>query len=194
MRADRFTALIDANVLAGALTRNLVLSLAEEGFYRARWSVDLLDETERAIAKITAGRVQDPDGMAAAQRRRIEAAFPEAVVEGFEPLIAGLELPYPNDHHVLAAAIRTGAALIVTDNAKDFPAEALDTFDIQQISTDDFIADIIDLDAVGLVSALRRMRQRFGNPQIDAPDLVRRIEAAGLTRTADLLLEELPNL
>lgn len=36
--ADRFTVLIDACCLAGALRRNMLLSLAEAGFYRARWS------------------------------------------------------------------------------------------------------------------------------------------------------------
>ena len=37
-RADRFTAVLDANanVIAGALPRNILLSLAEAGFYRPR--------------------------------------------------------------------------------------------------------------------------------------------------------------
>lgn len=36
--ADRFTALIDANVLACAMRRNIILSLAEAGFFRPRCS------------------------------------------------------------------------------------------------------------------------------------------------------------
>ena len=194
MRADRFTALVDANVLAGALTRNMILSLAEDGFFRARWSAEILDETERAIAKMVMGRVPDAVAHASEQRRRIERAFPDAEVEGYEPLVAGLTLPDENDRHVLAAAIRTAAAIIVTDNAKDFPDRVLASFDIQRIGTDDFIADVIDLDPVGSVAALRRMRQRFQRPEIDADHLVRRVEAIGLTRTANLLLGELPNL
>lgn len=34
--ADRFTALIDACVLGGALRRNMILSLAEAGLFRPR--------------------------------------------------------------------------------------------------------------------------------------------------------------
>ena len=194
MRADRFTALVDANVLAGALTRNMILSLAEDGFLRVRWSAEILDETERAIARMVAGRVPDAPAHASEQRRRIERAFPDAKVEGYEPLVAGLTLPDENDKYVLAAAIRTAAAIIVTDNARDFPDDALAPFDIQRIGTDDFVADVIDLDPVGSVAALRRMRQRFRRPEIDAEHLVRRVEAIGLTRTANLLLGELPNL
>ena len=51
--ADCFTALIDANVLACAMRRNIILSLAEAGFFRPRWSDRIMDETANAIAKIT---------------------------------------------------------------------------------------------------------------------------------------------
>lgn len=53
--ADRLTALIDANVLACAMRRNIILSLAEAGFFRPRWSDRIMDETACAIAKITKG-------------------------------------------------------------------------------------------------------------------------------------------
>lgn len=52
MFANRYTALIDACVLARVLPRNLLLSLAEAGFFRVRWSGPVLDETGRAIAKL----------------------------------------------------------------------------------------------------------------------------------------------
>ena len=41
---------------------------------------------------------------------------------GYEDLIPGLQLPDPNDRHVLAAAIRGHADVIVTMNLRDFPA------------------------------------------------------------------------
>jgi hypothetical protein len=46
--ANRFTALVDACVLAGALKRNLVLTRAEADLFHIRWSDRILDETEAA--------------------------------------------------------------------------------------------------------------------------------------------------
>lgn len=87
--ADRFTALIDACVLGGALRRNLLLSLADAGLFRPRWSVRILDETQKAISKITNGQT---DG--SHQREAIEAAFPEAIVTGFAGLGNRVETPF----------------------------------------------------------------------------------------------------
>lgn len=55
-------------------------------------------------------------------------AFPVALVRNYEPLIETLELPDEKDRHVLAAAIKTNANVIVTNNLKDFPDEYLSTF------------------------------------------------------------------
>lgn len=52
MFANRYTALVDASSLAGALRRNLLLTLAEAEFFRVRWSRDIMDETQAAIEKI----------------------------------------------------------------------------------------------------------------------------------------------
>lgn len=52
MFANRYTAFIDACTLASALKRNLLLTLAEAEFFRVRWSVRVMDETQRAIATI----------------------------------------------------------------------------------------------------------------------------------------------
>jgi predicted nucleic acid-binding protein len=56
-------------------------------------------------------------------------AIRDVLVENYEDLIDGLSLPDPDDRHVLAAAIRSDAQVIVTWNMKDFPAEKL-TLDV----------------------------------------------------------------
>jgi predicted nucleic acid-binding protein len=183
MRADRFTALIDATVLGGALKRNIILTLAEAGFYRPRWSAQILDEVEKAIAKMIGNAAK-----AKVQRERIEAALPEASVSGFDDLIAGLKLPDPNDRHVLAAAIETHASVIITDNLKDFPADALAIHNVSPLSPDVFTADVIDLDLPTAIEALMRMRTRLAKPAPPADELILRIETVGMPQTASLLL------
>jgi predicted nucleic acid-binding protein len=184
-QADRFTVVLDTNVLVGALTRNMLLSLAEDGLFRARWSQTTLhQEFERTFVKLYG----DAD-IAARQRRNIETAFPEGLVREDTGLMSGLMLPDPDDRHVLAAAIQTKAALIVTQNLKDFPPESLKPHEIEALSTDDFLADCIDLAGIEAVAAFRRMRKRFRNPQIDAEALILRIEQLGLSQTANLLGE-----
>lgn len=182
--ADRFTALIDANVLACGTRRNIILSLAEAGFFRPRWSDRILDETVGAIAKITKGGANTIK-----QRSAMERAFPEASVTGYSGLEAGLELPDPDDRHVLAAAIATSAQVIVTENLKDFPSEHLAPFDIDAISADEFISDAIELDPLAAVAAMRKMRERFKNPEMDAEALLQLIKARKLFQTAETLYQ-----
>jgi hypothetical protein len=53
----------------------------------------------------------------------------DAFVTGYEDLIPGLQLPDPDDRHVLAAAIRGHADVIVTKNLRDFPSDTIGSFD-----------------------------------------------------------------
>jgi hypothetical protein len=83
--ANRFTAFVDACTLASVLRRNLLLSLAEAEFFRVRWSAKVLDETERAIEKIAAGRgLADSAERAKRAREAMEVAFEEALVADYD--------------------------------------------------------------------------------------------------------------
>ena len=48
-----------------------------------------------------------------------------------EMQMPALNLPDPNDRHVLAATVSGGASIIVTNNTKHFPAETLEEFEIE---------------------------------------------------------------
>lgn len=73
-------------------------------------------------------------------RRRLatmRAAFPTALVTDHQDLIPVMT-KHLKDRHVLACAVRAGAALIVTANLRDFPADALDPYDMQAVHPDNF--------------------------------------------------------
>jgi len=119
---------IDANILASALKRHLVLSLAEAGLIHPRWSDHVLFETGHAHARIVASEAgRDGAGEAARIVTALEAAFPEAMVPLEAAANVRLEsrLPDPDDAHVIQAAAAGKAAFILTENMKDFPRKAL---------------------------------------------------------------------
>jgi predicted nucleic acid-binding protein len=187
--ANRFTALVDACSLVGSLHRNLLLSLAEAAFFRVRWSAPILAETERAIASILAKKgLSDAAERAVRARQAMERAFEEAMVEGFEPFLCTCNgLPDVDDAHVLAAALKTRASTIVTENLRHFPDSLLAQFDLEARTSDAFLADTIELDPGRAVAAIRRMRMRLRQPKKTPAALLLDMEAAGLVETVSVL-------
>jgi predicted nucleic acid-binding protein len=196
MFANRFTVLVDACSLFSPLTRNLLLSLAEAEFFRLRWSTEILGEVERAIARSYAKLGVDDGAVRAARARSaMERAFAEATVTGYEELLSSFgALPDPNDAHVIAAALKTRASVIVTENLRHFPAPILKPLDLETKRADEFIADTIDLDIGRAVPVIRKMRERFKRPEKNAQALLLDMEASGLTHTVDSLRAHLLSL
>jgi hypothetical protein len=187
--ANRYTALIDACSLAGALKRNLLLTLAEAGFYRVRWSQAVINETQSAILDILQKReIADAESRSKAAIEVMMDAFDDAMVDDYDDFLCVADgLPDKNDAHVLAAALKTRAHVIVTDNLKHFPAAVLLPLNIQARTTDEFTADTITLDPGKAVGAIRVMRQRLNRPGKSAADLFIDMEASGLVLTVDAL-------
>jgi predicted nucleic acid-binding protein len=187
--ANRFTALIDACTLADTLRRNLLLTLAEEEFFRVRWSQPILDETRAAVHKMLLSKAAiDAEVKSARAILHMERAFEDAIVVDFDGYLPSCNgLPDPDDAHVVAAALKTQAALIVTENLKDFPAAILETLNLEAKSADAFIADTIALETGRAVQAIQRMRLRFKKPELSADQLLLEMEARGLTETVDVL-------
>lgn len=189
MFANRFTAFIDACALAGALKRNLLLSLAEAEFFRIRWSEKVLEETQLAISGILSAKgVGDHDERSKRARAFMERAFADAMVTDYARFEAAcVGLPDDNDIHVLAAALKTQASVIVTDNIRHFPDAILAPLNIEARTTDAFLANTISLDTGKSVAAVRQMRERLQNPEKSAATILLDMEAAGLVEAADAL-------
>lgn len=116
-------------------------------------------------------------------------AIRQVLVIGYEPLIDVLTLPHPDDRHVLAAAIRARAQLIVINNLRDFPDEVLTSWDVEAVSADSFVRAQIDLDRDLVYAAVTRIADSWRHPAGSPSDVVARLERDGLAETAAALRE-----
>jgi hypothetical protein len=96
-----FTAIYDACVLYPASLRDFLLRLAMTELFRARWTDHIHGEWMRSVLNnrkdLTAGQLERT-------RQLMDQAVPDCLVTDYEDLIDSLELPDPDDRHVLAAA------------------------------------------------------------------------------------------
>lgn len=110
-------------------------------------------------------------------------AIADCMVDGFEELIAGLDLPDPDDRHVLGAAIRAGAQTIVTFNLRDFPADRLASYGVQAQHPDDFVFDLLDLAPGAVISAVNAQLASLKKPPQTMAQLLDTPRAQGLGQT-----------
>lgn len=102
-------------------------------------------------------------------------------------MIESLSLPDPDDRHVLAAAIRADADVIVTFNLKDFPASVLAGYNIEAQHPDDFLLSLFDADPGPVCISVKRQREGLLNPPKTTEDLLATLESQGLLQTVSRL-------
>jgi len=184
MKHSPYPVMLDACVLYPARLRDLLMHLGIAGLYQPKWSHHIHEEWCRNLLQ---NRI---DIAPASLERTVELmniALPDANVTGYESLIAGLELPDEDDRHVLAAAIRAKAEIIVTLNHKDFPQAVLNTFDIEALHPDDFISDLFDLNHALALEAVRRQRQSLRHPPLTVDEFLAMLLKQGLPMTVKAL-------
>ncbi len=175
----KLTAVLDANVLYPAPMRDLLLRLASAELFNPYWTEQIHDEWMNAVLR------DRPDISVEKLRRTrqlMDTHFPGAIVEGHQPLIERLELPDPHDRHVLAAAIRSGAGVIVTMNLKHFPGPVLEKLNVRAQHSDDFVCQLIELDAAAVESAVRRQRADLKNPVVSVGNFLETLSQQGLKK------------
>jgi len=178
----RFTCVLDTNVIYPIETRDLLFWFAFFELFTPKWSNHIFDEWEKVM------RDKGVDEKEIKRRTdRANQAFPDASVTNYEPLIETLELPDSKDRHVMAAAIKTNANIIVTNNLKDFPEDYLSRFGLSAKSADDFITDIIDLNHDKAVKAFKKLVLNRRNPDLDEYEVLDILRKNGLKESADYL-------
>lgn len=181
-----FVVLYDACVLYPAPLRDLLMRTAASGIVQAKWSEQILDECFRNVLK------DRPDLNPASLSRTRElmcTAIADCLVTNYEGLIEGLDLPDPDDRHVLAAAIHASAQVIVTFNLKDFPASALEVYSIEAKHPDDFVLESIDISPGGMVQVVIQQASALRSPPRTIHDLLDTLRNQGIPRSVARLRE-----
>ncbi|MCB9609921.1 MAG: PIN domain-containing protein [Polyangiaceae bacterium] len=181
-----FTVVYDANVLFPAPLRDLLIRVALTGVIRARWTDQILDECFR---NVLARRPELDEARLQRTRELMNRAVRDVLVTGYESLVEGLALPDPDDRHVLAAAIRCGAQVIVTFNLRDFPAAALEPYGIEAKHPDAFLLDTLDLAPAAVGAAVVDQARALRNPPTPLVDLLETLSGCGLPRSIGRLKE-----
>lgn len=182
----RFKCVLDTNVIYPIEIRDLLFWFAYYDLYTPKWSEHIFDEWKSVMMKKGIPEIE--------ANKRIEKAnlaFPDALVQNYIPLTEGLNLPDPKDRHVLAAAIKSNANLIVTNNLKDFPQEYLAKFVISAKSADDFLTDIIDLNTDKAIKAFKEMVLNRRNPDLNELQVLGILRKLGLNETANYIHSQL---
>ena len=161
-----FPAFFDTNVLYGALLNDFILELADRGLFRPLWSKDVLFELAKNLVK--------HDGT-------MERYFADATVTGYDHLVASMTND-EKDRHVLAAAVRGGAEVLVTFNTKHFPAEAVEPFDLEVVHPDDFLLDQLDLYHAATLRALVELVEGYDSPAMAVDDFLLALTRAGVPK------------
>lgn len=181
---SHYIALLDANILYRAPIRDIFLQLAVQDLFRAKWTADIQREWIDALLR------KKPD----LQRDRLErtrdlmdSEIRDALITGYESLIDALNLPDPDDRHVLAAAIVGHCDVIVTQNLKHFPKEALDPYGIEAQHPDDFLVNHLNLFSADFCAAVRKVRIRLNNPPYTVEAHLAVLTRQGLIVTASEL-------
>lgn len=178
----RFTCVLDTNMIYPIDIRDLLFWFASYDLFTPKWSKQIFREWENVMK-----RKGIPEEEIKKRLRKAQLAFPDALVDNYEPIVNSLELPDEKDRHVLAAAIKTNANIIVTNNMKDFPKEYLASFGLTAKTADDFITDTIDLNADLALEAFRALVLNRTNPNLDEFEILDRFRKNGLIDSANYL-------
>jgi predicted nucleic acid-binding protein len=180
-----FVAVYDACVLYPNTLRDVLIRVAQAGLVQAKWTDQILDETFRSLKEKRPDL--NPENLDRT-RQKMSGAIRDVLVTGYQPLIDVVDLPDPDDRHVLAAAIRSKAQVIVTFNLRDFPEDKLSPWDVQAVHPDAFVEAQIDLAPQIVYAELQRIADSWKYPpNAVVGDVIDSLEHCGLVASAAAL-------
>lgn len=180
-----FTVFIDANVFFGARLRSLVLFLAQSKMFRARWTDKVHEEWMRNVAEKRNIDILRLEKI----RTLIDRSVLNCLVTGYEGIEASLDLPDPDDRHILAAAVKTRADMILTFNDRDFPAHIVEPLGIEICHPDEFLLDQFGISEELFIAYVRADFQHYKAPAMTFGNYVEDLRKAGVPKTAQVINE-----
>ena len=168
--------------------RDLLMRLALTDLFKVRWTDKIHDEWINAQLKKEDNRCTEE--YLRKTQKLMDQHCRDAKVEGYEDLIEMLELPDPDDRHVLAAAIKCNADAIVTFNQKDFPPEILAQYEIELIHPDDFVYCQLDLSPAKACNAIKAQREALKTPPKTKEEFLIILQKQKLPKTVSKIRRE----
>jgi len=179
-----FVALYDTDALFPNSQRDLLIRIGMTGLVQAKWTQRIIDDLGVALAR---SFPDIPDERLERLKGLINGSVPDCLVTGYGPLIDSLKLPDPDDRHVLAAAIKAGAQVIVTANLKDFPAGDLSPWNVEAKSPDDFVLDQIHIDDKVVFACIQQIVDSRKRHPATIRDVLTELDRSGLVQSVAAL-------
>nr|WP_272955037.1 PIN domain-containing protein [Kribbella shirazensis] len=145
---------MDANVIRGQQTTDVLLSLADHDVFEPRWTQQVIDEMRR----------NRPPGVSekSIDRRiaRMNGAFEKAMRSAPPQELQDQMRADPKDKHVLAGAVHSQSQVLVTDNLKDFNPPTTGSNAMRVESLNQFLIRKLDEEPQRVQEGLRDMLDR----------------------------------
>lgn len=123
----------------------------------------------------------------------VRKAFQDAFVDGYHPLIPSMPVDIdPKDRHVAAMAVRAGAQVLVTYNAKHFPAAQLAPYGVNVQKPDDFLHDLYLRTPLAMVEVIRTQSSLLENPPKTPDEILKDLEKVHIRRFAHAIRSHIP--
>ena len=176
----RLAVVYDACVMYPAPLRSFLMYLAVTDIYRACWTNEIHEEWMNNLIK---NRPDISRQQLERTRDKMNENVRDCLVTDYEPLIETLRLPDDHDRHVLAAAIRAKADIILTFNLKDFPPGVLGPYGMEAQHPDQFLCRQFDLFPETVVMAARNQRARLKKPAQNVEEYLETLRRQQLPET-----------
>lgn len=179
-----FIVLYDTDVLFGNSQRDLLIRIGLTGLVQAKWTEKIIDDLALALARQRPGMTT---GKLDRLKQLINGSVPDCLVSDYEPLIDMLKLADPDDRHVLAAAIKAKAQVIVTNNIRHFPADDLRPWDLEAKTADDFVLDQIHIEDRIVFACIQQIVDSRKRHPVTIRDVLAELESSGLVQSVAAL-------